>query len=225
MIFPKGKGSAIGLYDSLISDEDCDYIIDSYEQLCNFHFLGKTVGGVDQTVKKTTDLHIVTNGDRSIYTDEEISIMAKIDKILFIGVNKLISSYMEEFKDELSSWFEPFDTGYQLQRYYKNQGFYKEHCDGGAYTPYPMYQRVLGIVIYLNTVKEGGGTKFPLQNYTVKPIKGRASVFPANFTHPHIAEIPVSDDKYICSTFAMSYVLDVNGNRVPLDHYGHEIIY
>lgn len=225
MIFPKGKGAAIGICDNAISNENCNFIIQSYEELSNFHFQGKTVSGADDSVKKTTDLHIISTPSEDLYTSKQIVLMKKIEKILFIATNKIISEYLELFKDELRAWFEPFDTGYQLQKYNKNSGFYREHCDGGAYTQYPMYQRVLGIVIYLNSVESGGGTRFPLQDYTVQPVQGRASAFPANFTHPHIAEIPKSNDKYICSTFAMSHVLDSKGAVIPLDECGHEILY
>lgn len=223
MIFPKGKGAAIGICDSVLSDEDCDLIIDSFEILSDYLFDGKTVGGVNKNIKKTTDLHIVTKGDTSCYTQDQVNLMNKLDEIIFVGLNKVIGEYINEYEDELSGWLEPFDTGYQLQKYQKGEGFYRQHCDGGIYTPFPLCLRVLGVVMYLNTVKKGGGTNFPLQKYTVRPVKGRVSIFPANFTHPHIAQVPISNDKYIVSTFVQSHLLDVNSNRVILNEFGHEI--
>lgn len=225
MIFPKGKDSAIGICQNAITDSDCDFIVDSFEKLSAHHFTGRTVSGIDESIKKTTDLHIITGGDLSNYTKDQIHLMDSVDKIIFSGVYKAVGEYIHTFETELKDWFEPFDTGYQLQKYTKGEGKYTEHCDGGAFAAYPLYQRVLGLVVYLNTVTDGGGTKFPLQNYTVKPIKGNISVFPANFTHPHIAEVPVSNDKYIASTFMMSYVLDVDRNRVIMDETGHELRY
>jgi len=90
------------------------------------------------------------------------------------------------------------DSGYQLQMYKKNDGFYKEHVDS---LPGKQTERVLGCVIYLNDVAEGGQTFFRRQDTYVKPAVGKVLLFPGLWTHPHESMIAETDDKLIISTF------------------------
>ena len=55
---------------------------------------------------------------------------------------------------------------------------------------------------YLNDVEEGGETEF-LSNgeFTVKPKCGRMVVFPPSFMFPHRGRKPISNSKYILSTY------------------------
>ena len=56
---------------------------------------------------------------------------------------------------------------------------------------------------YLNDVEEGGGTSFYYQNKTVTPKRGTLVIAPASFTHTHRGEVPVSNDKYILTSWVM----------------------
>lgn len=89
-------------------------------------------------------------------------------------------------------------TGYKIQHYKKNQGHFKWHFDalgpGG-------WERQLAMIIYLNSVEEGGETCFYRQDLKVKPVAGNALFFPPFWTHMHCGEIPRSGDKYIISSF------------------------
>ena len=51
------------------------------------------------------------------------------------------------------------DTGYQLQKYMKEQEFYKWHQDGSVSTEKPEH-RIITYIWYLNDVNEGGETLF-----------------------------------------------------------------
>jgi hypothetical protein len=92
------------------------------------------------------------------------------------------------------------DTGYQVQRYKQNSGFYNEHIDGSPWIS-GSTTRTLGLILYLNTVQEGGGTNFPFHQTTVDAVAGRVAVFPAYWTHPHEGLMPLSSDKWIVSSF------------------------
>ena len=67
-----------------------------------------------------------------------------------------------------------------------------------------MANRVLAFVVYINTVHEGGETYFRYQDISVKPIEGHVVVFPTNWTHPHQAMVPRSNDKLIISSFIVA---------------------
>lgn len=62
--------------------------------------------------------------------------------------------------------------------------------------------RFLVMFAYLNDVEEGGLTRFKSEvDFTVQPKQGRIVIFPPMFMYPHIGEKPVSDAKYILSTY------------------------
>ena len=114
-----------------------------------------------------------------------------------------IARYIEQYRE---LWQVPglCDTGFRLQHYQQAGGWYRQHCDA---TPWERYAsgddlpRVLGILVYLNTIEAGGGTRFPEQNQTISAVAGRGAVFPAAWTHPHLGLTPLSSDKFIFSSF------------------------
>ena len=89
-------------------------------------------------------------------------------------------------------------TGYKIQHYRHNEGHFKWHFDalgpGG-------WDRQLAVIVYLNSVAEGGETCFHRQNLRVQPVAGDALFFPTFWTHLHCAEVPRSSDKYVISSF------------------------
>ncbi len=61
--------------------------------------------------------------------------------------------------------------------------------------------RYLVFLWYLNDVTEGGGTEFPELGMTVQPKAGRLVIFPPYWMYQHIGQQPISNDKYILSTY------------------------
>ena len=51
--------------------------------------------------------------------------------------------------------------------------------------------------VYLNDVTEGGETEFLYQKCRFKPEKNTILIWPAQFTHVHRGNPPLSNDKYI----------------------------
>jgi hypothetical protein len=100
-------------------------------------------------------------------------------------------------------------TGYKIQHYRKNEGHFKWHFDAiGPGT----WERQLAMVIYLNSVEDGGETCFHRQDLEVKPIAGDAVIFPTFWTHAHCGQIPRSEDKYIISSF-VSFAIPAVGQK------------
>ena len=60
-------------------------------------------------------------------------------------------------------------------------------------------RRFLSSLIYLNDVEEGGQTAF--NDVTVNPKEGRLIIFPPLWMFPHAGKMPVSDIKYILTTY------------------------
>lgn len=61
--------------------------------------------------------------------------------------------------------------------------------------------RVLLFIIYLNDVEEGGETDFFYQEKSVRPKAGSMVIAPCGFTHTHRGNIPISNDKYILTSW------------------------
>jgi hypothetical protein len=100
-------------------------------------------------------------------------------------------------------------TGYKIQHYTKGEGQFKWHFDAiGPGT----WARQLSMVLYLNTVEEGGETSFLRQGLKLKPLAGDGVFFPPFWTHAHCGEIPLSEDKFIISTFVS---FDIPGAGPP----------
>ena len=56
-------------------------------------------------------------------------------------------------------------------------------------------------MFYLNDVEEGGRTVFPFARSTIKCEEGKHLAFPTMWPYVHYAQKPISDDKYILTTW------------------------
>jgi len=200
IFFPLGKINHIAYIDNAISKETCDSIIELGEELFEEVFYqGPTMGGVQKHIKNCFDWGFGTYDPR--YTEEQNKKNSELDAEVFNGLNKALTMYVENYEKLGEHWKNIIDTKYQVQKYLKNTGFYRSHIDGGPWSAGDVRNRILAAVIYLNTVEEGGGTFFDDHNITVDAVAGRISIFPAYWTHPHGGEVPISNDKWIISTF------------------------
>jgi hypothetical protein len=99
--------------------------------------------------------------------------------------------------------YSPNIYGYEparIKRYINdgNQEF-KSHIDNYDINS---ARRFLVMFYYLNDVQDGGETEFLGDlNIKVKPKKGSIVIFPPNFMYPHKANKPISNNKYIVSTY------------------------
>jgi len=60
-------------------------------------------------------------------------------------------------------------------------------------------------MIYLNTVSDGGGTKFKYFNHTENAVEGKVLIWPPDFTHTHKGVPSATEEKYIITGW-YSYV-------------------
>ena len=182
-------GNFIFYVKGLMSPKLCQSILKTYEKDSRKR-PGHTVSSYGNNklrddVKICTDLDIKKDGSWKTPHDE-----------LHLAVSQVVLGIAAQ-TPILQVW--PLKwSGYKIQHYKKNEGLFKWHCDAmgpGA------WDRQLAMVIYLNTVDEGGETCFLHQNLKVKPVAGDALFFPTFWTHLHCGEIPRSHDKYIISSF------------------------
>jgi hypothetical protein len=173
----------------LLSKDLCRTIIENYTRDPRKH-PGYAVSGRSEKkslddVKASTDLEL---GDGGAWAASHAE--------LHSAVSRAVASVASQFPS--LQVFPLRCTGYKIQHYRKNEGHFRWHFDAlgpGA------WERQLAMIIYLNSVEDGGETCFHRQNLQVKPVAGDALFFPTFWTHMHCGEIPRSEDKYIISSF------------------------
>jgi 2OG-Fe(II) oxygenase superfamily len=86
-----------------------------------------------------------------------------------------------------------------IKKYHKGStDSFDEHMDA---SDFQSCSRFMAFLMYLNDVPEGGNTVFPQLGLDFKPKQGTAVVFPPQWMFKHKGERPVSNDKYIITTY------------------------
>ena len=184
----------------LLPQELCREIIEQFERDPSKHS-GYTIGSYGE--KKSAD-PVKASTDLGISRD---AIWTKVHDELHRTVSVAVAGIAAQFPS-LQVW--PLrTTGYKIQHYSKSTGYFRWHFDAlgpGA------WERQLAMVIYLNSVQQGGETCFHRQNLQFRPVAGDALFFPTFWTHMHCGETPRSEDKYVVSSFVC---FDIPGPAAP----------
>lgn len=176
----------IGIYDNVIDHNWCQTIIDKFESSPE-----KRSGIIIWKGEETIDTEMKDSTDLCLSFNELLPFIKHIDVSLEAGVDK----YLEDHPsiDKVAPWsLYPF---FNIQRYYPGQGYHEPHCeDSDGKT-----QRILAWMIYLNSVTDGGETRFPDYDLNVEAVEGRLVVWPAYFTHIHHGLTSPTQTKYIAT--------------------------
>ena len=171
---------------NVLTKETCQKVINMFEDSETHE--GETLNGIDYSTKKTHEVNI--RGDKWKEIDSIISSLLTTSIIEYGEyLNKIVINdhILKELNNNIT------DTGYQIQKYIKGDGYYKWHNDftfGRAKSC-----RIVTFIFYLNDVEEGGETYF--YNGKIKPEAGKLLLFPATWTYNHKGNMPISNDKYI----------------------------
>lgn len=130
--------------------------------------------------------------DQQIYLPNYSPLSDVFDLISLCAI-KGLNDYCEQFpalRDVIFS-----NVVVKLQKTRKGGGYSVWHYERGNRDP----QRCLAWMIYLNDVSDGGETEFLLQHKRVSPKAGTLLIWPADFTHVHRGNPPLSSTKYIAT--------------------------
>ena len=179
-------GSFIYEFQNSLSEDECNQIIDKFEDSKEDHYKGRVgqnfIENVD--IKKSTDMVISGKKDWKDF-----------DTLFFTSLSKALSAVKKEF-DFFSGPFK--DIGYAVQR--TNPGeYFHWHIDSGSHQ---FSDRQLVAIWYLNNVDgPGGETEFLNQNVKIKPETGKLILFPPFWTHEHRGVTLEKGIKYIATTW------------------------
>ena len=217
----------IHVIPNALEESVCDKLISTFEGHPG-RFEGRTGGGVDTSKKRSTDISISNTVE---FKDEFTHVVhATTRRVIdyfdqyffaFIGplgikvahpatgeaVNITEANYAELAKPKLEQFIPHFFRfgDINMQKYLAGSGGYP-YWHSEVYPQMPNNEalhRILLFMYYLNDVEVGGETEFYYQNKKVSPKKGTMVIAPAYFTHTHRGNIPISNDKYIITSWVL----------------------
>ena len=174
-------------FENLIPEKWCDLIIEWFDVNKDLQKYGEVVDNNDNH-EVVLDFKIATQSTVPI----DSPMFGLITKINHLAYDKVLERIPLAPREDI------YFRDYSVRIYEKNKGVFKPHIDqhSGATST-----RIFTFILYLNDVDEGGETEFPSFNIKVNPKKGKVLVFPANFLFPHQGNVPISNSKYIATSF------------------------
>jgi hypothetical protein len=174
----------VKVYDNCLDVEICNKLIDKFEQLSDKH-------------------ERVQNDRKPNFTQINLTALSKEDDELNFFHQHLIKKTFEYKKDYYKFIDERCFPGehafeqFRIKRYVNNgDDAFDCHVD---VIDYSSARRFLSFMWYLNDVGGGGETVF--EGLEVKPQIGKLVIFPPMWMFPHIGKPPISNNKYILSTY------------------------
>ena len=217
----------ITVIDNALSPELCQQLIEAFDS--SKHLApGETGGGVDESKKRSMDVSISRHEEFQSLYPQVATITGKYLVDYFkryhfaligpIGLTMADIQTGEPVKLTTDNFDEqalprlPQIVNYlfrigeiNAQKYLAGSGGYPYwHSEN-----YPQQgstdalHRNLLFMFYLNDVDEGGETEFYYQGKKIQPKAGRMVIAPSGFTHTHRGNIPISNDKYILTSWVL----------------------
>ncbi|WP_019506269.1 2OG-Fe(II) oxygenase [Pleurocapsa sp. PCC 7319] len=180
----------IEVYDETISHDFCKLVINYFENCKKEQYWGMVQPNVRKFERKKVK-------ELALSPDNEVEW-----EILYQAQKSLLS-YLQRYQKKYSAIDIPLvPTQFRIKKY-DNDGthFFDWHVDVSRISN---SKRMLVAQWYLNTVEEGGETEFKViktVTYKVQPLQGRLLMFPPFWTYLHRGKPPISNPKYIMSTF------------------------
>ncbi len=217
----------IEVIDAALSPALCRELIDTFERSPHRQ-PGRTGSGVDVQKKVSTDLYLSEHSQYqgllaqviaatvphavAYFRKYHFALIAPIsltvrDPATGAPVALTHDNFAELGSDKVEQYMKAlYRLGpIQAQKYEAGSGNYNYwHCEVYPQAPHnePLHRSLL-FMFYLNDVAEGGQTEFYYQEKSIQPQAGRMVIAPAYFTHTHRGAVPVSNDKYILTSWIL----------------------
>ena len=170
----------IDKFPGVYSKKSCQSMIEWFEW--NKELAKPGGSGLDKTLN---------NLELCIHLNSEANFFG-LDKTLIKCTKNFIKKYPETNK-YIGKWY--LDPFIQLSYYEPNQFYDLLHCENDGNPKNS--NRVFAWMMFLNTIKKGGGTYFKYQNVTIKPVAGDLYIWPSGWTHLHKGIKATQEKKYI----------------------------
>lgn len=174
----------IRVYDDALHPQVCDGLMDLYDN--------------------NPDVHILNNNEPGKnYSHMAFTKHSYLNPMLYSKIVSSMGTAIKSYKSEVpETKYWPEEYAYEEIRIkcYKNTGdqLFDTHTDAFNLLS---SSRILAFFFYLDDVPVGGETEFTNLGVKINPKKGRLLMFPPHWMYPHRGCPPVSNTKYICSSF------------------------
>ena len=209
--FPYKKDSFIAEFHNAVDSSLCEnLIIKLLSEPTGFFSAGKTGLGVMPHIKKSSDVQLSDPSVLSKIKIREYDFFKNAETDIITRLTSCVHEYIHTYKSLEMTDIEL--TGLQIQRYFQNEGFYKSHIDSAAWmhnTDGHDKARILAVILYLNTIEDGGETFFEYQDVAIKPEQGKVVIFPTDWSYVHGGKVPYSSDKWISSSFVLAKIKEL----------------
>jgi hypothetical protein len=184
----------IGIYDDVLSKEFCDKMIEhfGYAELLSLVTDRQTSEKVPELLK----------ADKTYFlNDEKITTLQVYNSDIIITMKNMLKHCFEIYFEKYSilNKLEYGIFSYRIQKTEIGEGYHVWHYEKSSLET---SSRMLTVILYLNDVEEGGETEFHYIPKRVKAKAGRLVIFPCDFTHTHKGNSPLSNEKYIITTWS-----------------------
>jgi len=217
----------VRVIENALSAELCNELISIFDASPNTQ-PGRTGSGVDISKKRSRDVSIQRNQEFSTVSNEVLKVTS--DKLIeylsdfyfaLIGpmgltmkhpvTGQATSLTAENFEEigapqiaNLVKYMfrlgdinaQKYDVGEGGYPYWHSEIYPQQNSTEALH-------RNLLFMFYLNDVDEGGETEFFYQDLKIKPQAGTMVIAPAGFTHTHRGNVPISNDKYILTSWVL----------------------
>jgi hypothetical protein len=183
----------------------CNSVIEQFEKDKNLQLdgtCGSNINGSSTVDKKIKDGTEICVNPKLLGNPEWRPLLEPFQKILKKHIKNYCKrySFVDESNDTESGLNGiaklELEPEFNIQKFYPEKGFFVWHVETGSDTN---SYRQLVWMIYLNDLKDKGGTLFKFQDIRCKPQKGKLVIWPAGWTHFHKSEISPSEIKYIAT--------------------------
>ena len=174
----------IEIHENALEDNICDFLISLFDQVPDLHERHENEGKPNFTQFNLTEHSKIT---------EEVD---QVHNHLIRRTLEFKQRYYEMVDDRCFPTENAFEQ-FRIKKY-NNDGIDKfdTHVD---VMDHQSARRFLSFFWYLNDVETGGETRF--NTFIIKPKKGTLVIFPPLWMYPHRGEIPISNPKYLLSTY------------------------
>jgi len=175
----------IGIFYQAFDKEFCNNFIEYFKILEDLKYVHQ------RNNYKTKDMTVDIIGEK--YYDSSFPLNANLGNFL----KKMFDNCYIHYRNKYSILNELHSHSIRnvlLQKTKPGEGYHKWHCENDHTA---RKDRVCAFMLYLNDVEEGGKTEFLYQNIKIKPEEGKLLIWPAQFTHTHRGNSPISNNKYI----------------------------
>jgi len=184
----------IGVYDNVCSREECDHLIQYFENM------------------KSLNLTFDREPEKRTGVEDESVLMSEFEEMSLDHTQTALQLFLSRLGPCYNNYVERYGVigdsakhgllHLKLQKTRPGQGFHIWHFETSSLLSSP---RFITYMMYLNDVDDGGETEFLYLHKRIKPQAGRVLIWPSGFAHTHRGNPPLSGNKYIITGW-MTYL-------------------